>query len=201
MKKVGLSGGVACGKSAVAELFRQFGVPIIDADEIARALTQQNAPQLAQIVETFGNTILDSKGTLDRQQLRDLIFRSAQHRQQLEQILHPPIRKAIEEQVEQIKQTAVPYCIIVIPLLIESRMQDLVDRIVIVDCSPATQLHRLMQRDDCTEEQAHAIIASQCSREERIAAAHEVIDNDQDADHLAQQVQQLHLALGKEPTP
>lgn len=187
--KVGLTGGIASGKSTIAELFAQHDVPVIDADIIARELVEPGTACLGQIVRQFGGTLLNSDGTLNRRQLRQRIFNDDQARTQLNQIMHPAIRKAMLKQVEE---CTAPYCLLVIPLLLESEMQDLVDRILVVDCPRQQQLSRLMHRDKIDRDLAESMLASQLDAEFRLQAADDIIDNSAMADKLTQQVADLH---------
>lgn len=187
--KVGLTGGIASGKSTIAELFAQHNVPVIDADMIARDLVTPGSDYIEQIVRQFGGTLLNSDGTLNRRQLRQRIFNDDQARAQLNQIMHPAIRKAMLKQAEE---CTAPYCLLVIPLLLESEMQDLVDRILVVDCPRQQQLSRLMHRDKIDRDLAESMLASQLDAEFRLQAADDIIDNSAMADELAHQVAYLH---------
>lgn len=192
MLRVGLTGGIGSGKSTVASMFAELGAPIIDADEIAHRLTEPHSPTLAKIVSHFGRDIVDDKGSLDRKQLRDVVFNDPQQRHVLEEILHPLIR---ERMLEAIKQSSGPYCILVIPLLAESNRTDFVDRVIVVDIDPVLQLQRARDRDDASEAEIDAIMHSQTSREARLSIADDVIHNDSDFEHLREQVVKLHYAF------
>jgi len=187
---VGLTGGIGSGKSTVAQLFAELGIAVIDADRIAREVVQPGSAALQAIVDRFGNTLLQTDGTLDRQQLKTLIFNDAKQRQWLEQLLHPLIRQQMQTAVEQ--RTS-PYYILVIPLLVEAAdPHPLVNRVLVVDAPQALQIERIQQRDQLTPQQINSILQSQVSREARLAAADDVIVNDQGLDELKQHVQHLH---------
>lgn len=171
---VGLTGGIASGKTAVSDRFARLGVPVIDTDRIARELVEPGMPALDAIVTRFGRTVLDSAGRLDRAGLRARVFGDPQARRDLEAILHPAIRA---EAMRRVDALDAPYCILVVPLLVEGGMHRVVDRVLVVDVPPETQIARLMARDGSTTEQAKAILAAQASRDQRLAAADDVIDN------------------------
>jgi dephospho-CoA kinase len=187
--RIGLTGGIASGKSTVAQRFTDFGVPVIDADAAARAVVAPNTPGLAQVIERFGPKVLAENGELDRRALRDLIFRDPGARRDLESILHPLIRADMEKSADR---AVGPYVVMAIPLLIESGPSDRVDRILVVDVDAAEQLRRLMERDGCTAEQARAILASQAARSARLAAADDVLLNAGTVSDLRQAVDRLH---------
>lgn len=185
---VGLTGGIGTGKSQAAEIFRQYGVPVIDADEVTRELTRPGEAALVEIETRFGPQVIRD-GQLNRAHLRQLIFSDVHARQDLENILHPRVRQRIRDFFSQI---AVPYCIAVVPLLIETRMDSLVDRVLVVDTLPDIQLQRIMQRDHCTAAEAQSMIDAQISRRQRLEKADDILRNDQDLHQLSQQVGQLH---------
>jgi len=189
MLRVGLTGGIGCGKSTVCELFAQLDVPIIDTDVIARQLVEPGQLALANLTENFGPAILNTDGTLNRAQLRELAFSDDLHKQQLDAIMHPLIYAELEHQAAGL---ITPYCIMAIPLLLETQQQQIVDRILVVDCDPARQIKRVMNRDHISNQQAESIIATQASRDQRLAAADDLIENNGTADHLAEQVKSLH---------
>jgi len=187
--RVGLTGGVGSGKSTVAERFTEHGVPVIDADRIAREVVAPGSPGLAALVDAFGTAILTPEGALNRPELRRRIFADPQERQRLEGLLHPRIR---QEMARRAARVVAPYVLLVIPLLIEQGWQELVDRILVVDASEAEQIRRTAARDRVPPESVHAIIASQASREARLRAADDVIVNDRDPEMLAARVDALH---------
>lgn len=186
---VGITGGIGSGKSTVAKLFAEHNVPIIDADLIARELVEPGQPALEEIVDTFGPGVLARDGSLDRRKLRSRVFEDAAQRKQLEAILHPRIRHDMMERLEAVDA---PYAIMVIPLLIDTGYWNMIDRILVLDVGEEDQLQRVMQRDGVTREQAQSIVDSQVSREDRLAAADDVIENCSDITALRKQVDALH---------
>jgi dephospho-CoA kinase len=187
--RIGLTGGIASGKSTVARRFMELGVPVIDADAAARAVVAPGKQGLAAVSERFGPRVVAENGELDRRALRDLIFKDPGSRRDLEAILHPLIRADMEQSADL---AAGPYVVMAIPLLVEAGSRDRVDRILVVDVDEVVQLQRVMARDGCTEEQARAILASQASRSERLAAADDVLPNTGTVTDLRQAVDQLH---------
>lgn len=186
---IGLTGGIASGKSTVADLFAGLGATIIDTDVIARELVMPGQPALDEVREAFGDTVFKADGTLNRAALRALIFADDHARQELEAILHPRIQQAT---LKQTQRAGGDYQIIVVPLLAESPLKSYVDRILVVDCGEDTQIRRLLARDAETEAQARRILAAQSSREERLAIADDVINNDGDLADTSDQVAALH---------
>lgn len=185
---IGLTGGIGSGKSVVANLFHQKGITIIDTDIIARQVVAPNTPGLQAIIEHFGDQFLTA-GQLDRGRLREFIFQHPQEKQWLENLLHPLIRI---EMLEQINAASSPYCIVVIPLLIENHPHPLIQRILVVDAPETMQIQRTVSRDQISPTLAKQIIAAQASREERLKVADDVIDNTTDLASLAHAVEQLH---------
>lgn len=186
---IALTGGIASGKSAVALLFEQRGVPVLDTDHIARDVVVPGTPVLASIVQTFGRDMLDAAGQLDRQRLRKLIFADPAQRKLLEDITHPAIRAELARRSAEAGGT---YQIHVIPLLVEGGRTESYDRVLLVDCPEQDQVRRLMARDGSSEEQALSILAAQASREQRLAAADDVIVNTGTLADLEQFVETLH---------
>jgi dephospho-CoA kinase len=187
--RIGLTGGIASGKSTVAQRFAELGVPVIDADVAARAVVAPGKPGLAEVLKRFGSGVMTENGELDRRALRDLIFREPGSRRDLEAILHPLIRAHMDQSAEQ---AVGPYVVMAIPLLVEGGSRERVDRILVVDVDEAVQLQRVMARDGCTEVQARAILASQASRSARLAAADDVLRNTGTVTDLRQEVDRLH---------
>ncbi|OCG01600.1 dephospho-CoA kinase [Gilliamella sp. wkB195] len=186
---VALSGGIASGKSTIAHLFAQLGVPIIDADIIARQVVEVGTPALEQITQHFSQEILLGNGELDRSQLREIIFNNDHERLWLNNLLHPII--AQETQKQFAKQTK-PYVIWVVPLLIENNLHQLADRILMIDIPEALQLERLINRDRISESLAKKMIATQVCLTDRLAFADDIIVNDGDLVSLKIQVDNLH---------
>lgn len=173
--RVALSGGIASGKSVVADMFAELGIPVIDTDIIARQVVEPGQPALDDIHDRFGDTVIDAAGNLDRRALRKLVFSDDDARLDLEAILHPRIGA---ETRRQAVAAPGPYQIIVVPLLVGSPLGKFVDRVLIVDCDEELQLKRLLARDAETVDQARRILAAQSSREERLAIADDVIRSD-----------------------
>jgi dephospho-CoA kinase len=189
MLKIGLTGGIGSGKSTIANYFQHYGIPIIDADIIARQLVDPGKLALALIEKAFGPTILNSDHSLNREELRETIFTSPNKKKQLETILHPLIYK--EMQAEFDRQNSA-YSILCIPLLMETNMTSFVDRILVVDCSLESQIERVKSRDKLSAERIQSIINSQVSRKHRLSLADDVIDNSKSDSQLAEQVKKLH---------
>jgi len=171
---IGLTGGIASGKSTVAAEFASLSVPIVDTDLIARELVEPGQPALARIIQRFGRGVLDNTGALDRARLRDIVFDDTQARKDLEAILHPPIRALAKQRALQAKSS---YVIIVIPLLVESSGWDWLDRVLVVDCDTQVQLQRLCQRPGISAERAQSIMAAQASPDQRRKLADDLLDN------------------------
>ena len=190
MLRVGLTGGIGSGKSTVADSFASHGVPVIDTDVIARDLTAPGGAALAQIRAAFGDTVMQVDGTLDRAALRRRVFADSAARRQLEAILHPRIRQAVEEALATL---TAPYALIVIPLLVETGgYRDLLDRVLVVDCPEDVQIARVMARNGFTRDEVAAILAAQAGRAERLAAADDVIVNTGSPEGLRAEVAALH---------
>jgi len=186
---IGLTGGIASGKSAVSNMFEDLSCDVIDADIIARDVVEPNTNGLSQLVKAFGKEILNSKQQLDRSGLRKIVFNNSEKLVLLNSILHPLIQDKIIEQIKQVKNN---FCIIVIPLLCESDSYDWLDRVLVVDVKPATQLKRLIARDTITKELADKMMQSQCSRKQRLAIADDVINNEQSLLKLKIDVENLN---------
>jgi len=189
MLRIALTGGIASGKSTVAQLFTTLGAKLIDTDLVAREVVAPGSPALAQIVARFGQKILMTDGSLDRVRLRELVFADAAARADLEAITHPLIRARVAELGAALRG---PYQLIAIPLLAETGTAGDYDRVLLVDCDPQLQLQRLMARDQVGQADAQRMIHAQASREARLAIADDVIRNDGDINALATQVQALH---------
>jgi dephospho-CoA kinase len=187
--RIGLTGGIASGKSTAARRFDELGVPVVDADESSRRVAAPGSPGLAAVASRFGRNVLTANGELDRRALRDLIFADAAARRDLEAILHPLIRADLEQRAAAAPG---PYVILAIPLLIESGDRSRVQRILVVDVDERVQLERLMARDGGTRQQAEAILAAQASRASRLHAADDVLVNTGSVSELRHAVDQLH---------
>ncbi|MFL2561185.1 MAG: dephospho-CoA kinase [Gammaproteobacteria bacterium] len=174
--KIGLTGGIASGKSTVCDLFSQLSVEIIDADKISHDITKKDGLAFQEILDYFGKKILGLDGELDRQQLRSIIFNDATAKRALENIIHP---KVLNEINKNISDSTAPYLIIAVPLMIETGMNKLMDRVLLIDCSIETQIRRLIERDKCTKQQAQSIIENQASLESKRAICDDVIVNEE----------------------
>lgn len=187
--RVGLTGGIASGKSAAAAAFARLGVPVVDADEAAREVTTPGAPALSELAALLPNEPLIVDGRLDRKRLRELMFGDTELRGQVESILHPRILAAMREKIESARGT---YVIVAIPLLTEIEGSDMVDRVLVVDCPEALQVERLKERDHETDAGARRILTAQASRQQRLALADDVIDNSGTLAELEAAVFELH---------
>ncbi|SVA14878.1 uncharacterized protein METZ01_LOCUS67732 [marine metagenome] len=189
--KVGLTGGIASGKTTVANLFSDLGIEIIDADEIAHSITSKQGSAYNKIVKHFGEDVLGNDKKLDRKKLRTMIFNNSELKRDLEQIIHPEVYAIINQKINASQE---PYQIIVIPLLIETGYQNFVDRVLVVDCSMETQLARLINRDNETMKNARKIIANQIERNQRLKFADDIIENEKKTsiNVLKNKVLQLH---------
>lgn len=189
MLKIGLTGGIGSGKSTVSKLFEELGIPVIDADVIAHQIVEPGQPALKQLVQAFGERFLNADGSLNRAELRERVFSDPAQKKRLEQLLHPIIYRKIEVEIDKLNS---PYCILSIPLLLETKMTSFVDRVLVIDCPIETQIERVKKRDGFSTERIRSIIASQVSRDERLSCADDIIDNSKQAAQLAEQVKKLH---------
>ncbi len=198
---IGLTGGIACGKSMVSRYFEDLGISIIDTDIIAKQLVEPGQTALNEIIDAFGSDIIDTNKHLNRKYLRDLIFNSTQKRLQLEAILHPKIHAVVLDKLASLEQSqASTYCIIVIPLLFESKSNYPIDKVLLVDCTEQQQLERSMLRDNITRNESMAIMQNQITRQERLEKADDIIKNISDQDSCISQIKQFHnkyLTLSK----
>ena len=202
MFTVGLTGGIGSGKSTVADCFAAHGVPVIDTDVIARELTAPGGAALDAIRAAFGETVMQTDGTLDRAALRRRVFTDADARRQLEGILHPRIRQVVEQTLAAL---AAPYVLIVIPLLVETGgYRDLLNRVLVVDCPEDLQIARVMARSGLSRDEVMAILAAQAGRAERLAVADDVLVNTASPEALRARVVALHQryqTLANAPSP
>lgn len=186
---VGLTGGIASGKTTVSDAFGDLGIDVVDADVVAREVVEPGKPVLAQLASLFGEHIINPDGTLNRKTMRTKMFADSELRGAAEQLLHPAIR---ERMWQQVAAATSAYCLLVIPLLLETGGHTKVDRVLVVDVDQPTQIKRLMARDNSSMEEVKAILAAQSSREQRLSIADDVINNSGDRDRLAGQVAELH---------
>jgi len=187
--RIGLTGGIGSGKSEACREFARLGVPVIDTDLIARELVRPGQPALNEIVAHFGAEIADEKGNLDRALLRETIFSDPGQRRQLEAILHPRIR---DRAMVLAKRAEAPYCVLVIPLLVETSGDYSLDRILVVDTSRELQLERIAARDGLSESEIEAILTTQASRQQRLTIADDIIVNDASPEYLRGEIERLH---------
>lgn len=189
MLKIGLTGGIGSGKSAVANCFAEFGIEVIDSDLIARQLTDIDEPAYYKILNRYGERVLTPTKQINRRKLREIVFSSKEERQWLENILHPLIKHKINEQA---LKSLSPYCLVVIPLLVETKSYDLVDRILVVDSSVENQIERTLARDAQSKQSIQDIIDVQATREERNEMADDIIYNNSTLEQVKEQVATLH---------
>lgn len=189
MLVIGLTGGIGSGKTTVANLFAKRGVPIIDADIIAREITSPGKPLHDVIIAHFQDKVTSKDGTLNRAKLRQEIFTNPDSKKWLEETLHPTIEAYLISALEKIEM---PYCLLVIPLLIEVGSYPFIDRILVVDTSPKVQVDRVIKRDNARAEEVKAIIESQIDRNTRLTRAHDIVYNDGSLQELENQVIKLH---------
>ncbi|HDX8615396.1 TPA: dephospho-CoA kinase [Aeromonas dhakensis] len=174
MYVVAITGGIGSGKTTVANQFAELGIEVVDADIIAREVVEPGTPALAAIAAHFGADVIAPDGRLDRRQLRERVFTDPQAKDWLNALLHPLIRSKMQRQCAAARS---PYCLLVVPLLVENRLTALANRVLVIDVDEATQIERTCRRDGVSREQAEAILAAQASRTERLAAADDVLDN------------------------
>lgn len=191
MVVLGLTGGIGSGKSTVARQFGNIGVHWVDADDVAREVVEPGTPALAAIADHFGADILLGDGALDRAKLRQIVFEQPEQRTWLESLLHPVIREELSRQLHP-QDYSLPYALLVSPLLLETDQHQLVKRVVVVDVPVEVQIERTMGRDTNSREQVERIIAAQIPREQRLARADSVIDNNQSLNAVAAEVRALH---------
>ena len=200
MLLIGLTGGIASGKTLVSNAFESLGASVIDADIVAREAVAKDSQGLHQLVQHFGNSILDSNALLNRSALREIIFSDSSARKTVDGILHPIIRQLSDNYIAEAKAQGHAYTIYVVPLLVETGQQERFDKILVVDVAQSTQIERLMKRDNIDETQAQAILDAQASREQRLEVADDVINNEGDIETVKQHVERLHqqyLVLSK----
>jgi dephospho-CoA kinase len=193
---IGLTGGIGSGKTAVSNLFAQLGAGIVDTDLIAHQITAPGGKAIPQIRDHFGSEFIDNGGALDRAKMRSLVFQNPEAKKALEAITHPLIRQETLRQAGQLTDAGVPYLLLVVPLLIESGAWiDQIDYLVVVDCPEETQIQRVMHRSNLSRTEVEAILKAQASRQERLAHANAVIDNQGKLSELKTAVQELHQKI------
>ena len=194
--KIGLTGGIASGKTTVSDYFKVLGIPIIDADVISHEVTKPNGSAFEEIISSFGSNILDESGLIDRKKMRAIIFDDAGKKEILEGIIHPKVR---QEMFDLVSQSNDHYMIVSVPLLIETGMNQMMDRTLVVDCSVETQIERLMQRDKINLDEAKSILRNQTNRTTRLRVADDLIVNEKNVTlkELEKQVFDLHKRYSK----
>jgi len=189
MLKIGLTGGIGSGKSTVANLFRLKSVEVIDADKIARDVVEPGSPAINEIAKKFGSKIINTDGSLNRAELREIVFADEQQLHWLNRCLHPIIRKEI---LSQVNSATGVYVILDVPLLFENKLNEMTDRVLVVDLPEAMQIARVAERDKVSEESVREIMARQVSREYRLSHADDLIDNSGSIENLKKQVNEMH---------
>lgn len=194
--KIGLTGGVASGKTTVSDFFKGLGIPVIDADVISHEVTQPDGSAFEEIISSFGSSILDENGFIDRKKMRAIIFDDASKKEMLERIIHPKVR---EEMFDSVSQSNDHYLIVSVPLLVETGMNQMMDRTLVVDCSQETQIERLIHRDKITLDEAKSILRNQTSRSNRLKAADDLIVNEKNVtlNELEKEVLELNERYSK----
>ncbi len=201
MLVAGLTGGIGSGKSAASACFSALGIPVIDADRVARQVVEPGSEALLKIAAHFGQDVIQPDGSLDRAALRRIVFDKERERNWLEALLHPLIRESILDTLEQFDADGHPYAVLASPLLLETDQHLLVNKVILVDVPESVQIERTMQRDSVEEAQVRQILAAQMTRDERLSHADFVLDNSGSEAELAAAVQSLHpqlLALAAE---
>ena len=186
---IGLTGGIGSGKSAAANFFQNEGINVIDADNLAREVIAQNTPGFKSVVDYFGSNIIDVDGSINRSKLRQEVFDNEQKKKVLESITHPLVRNLMEERIKTSKSS---YSIIMVPLIFETKSMSAYNRILVIDCDPELQLERATLRDNNSREQIQKILDSQCSREQRLSIANDVIPNNDSLDDLKTRSLSMH---------
>ena len=194
--KIGLTGGIASGKTTVSDFFKQFGTKVIDADVISHHVTKPDGTAFQEIISSFGSSVLDENGLIDRKKMRKIIFDDASKKEMLERIIHPKVR---EEMFNLASQSNDHYLIVSVPLLVETGMNEMMDRTLVVDCSEETQIERLMHRDKITLGEAKSILRNQTNRSTRLKAADDLIVNEKNVtlNELEKEVLELNKRYSK----
>jgi len=192
MLKIGLTGGIGSGKTAVSEIFEELGVNVIDTDVISRELINHDQSTLKAVLNTFGDSILNSENSIDRKKLANIVFTDKDKKQLLEDILHPKIRDEVNKQIHSLGQSTSPdYIIVVIPLLLETGFNDVTDRILVVLADEDRRINRVLQRDERNLDEIRSIITHQVHDDKRLKAADDIIENNSDINHLQSQIHLL----------
>ncbi len=194
--KIGLTGGIASGKTTVSNFFKQFGIEVIDADVISHQVTKPDGTAFQEIISSFGSSVLDENGLIDRKKMRKIIFDDVSKKEMLERIIHPKVR---EEMFNLASQSNDHYLIISVPLLVETGMNQMMDRTLVIDCSEETQIERLVHRDKITLGEAKSILRNQTNRSTRLKAADDLIVNEKNVtlNELEKEVLELNKLYSK----
>ena len=194
--KIGLTGGIASGKTTVSNFFKQFGAEVIDADVISHQVTKPDGTAFQEIISSFGSSVLDENGLIDRKKMRKIIFDDVSKKEMLERIIHPKVR---EEMFNLASQSNDHYLIVSVPLLVETGMNEMMDRTLVVDCSEETQIERLMHRDKITLGEAKSILRNQTNRSTRLKASDDLIVNEKNVtlNELEKEVLELNKLYSK----
>ena len=194
--KIGLTGGIASGKTIVSDFFKQFGTKVIDADVISHQVTKPGGTAFQEIISSFGSSVLDENGLIDRKKMRKIIFDDVSKKEMLERIIHPKVR---EEMFNLASQSNDHYLIVSVPLLVETGMNEMMDRTLVVDCSEETQIERLMHRDKITLGEAKSILRNQTNRSTRLKTADDLIVNEKNVtlNELEKEVLELNKRYSK----
>ena len=194
--KIGLTGGIASGKTTVSDFFKKLGIQVIDADVISHEVTKPDGSAFKEIMSLFGSNILNENGLIDRKKMRTIIFNDQNKKEELEGIIHPKVR---EEMLKLISKSNDHYLIISVPLLVETGMYQMLDRTLVVDCSEETQIDRLMHRDEITFQEAKSILINQADRSARLKVANDLIVNEKNVNlsELEKEVLELHKRYSK----
>ena len=194
--KIGLTGGIASGKTIVSDFFKQFGTKVIDADVISHQVTKPGGTAFQEIMSSFGSSVLDENGLINRKKMRKIIFNDVSKKEMLERIIHPKVR---EEMFNLASQSNDHYLIVSVPLLVETGMNEMMDRTLVVDCSEETQIERLMHRDKITLGEAKSILRNQTNRSTRLKTADDLIVNEKNVtlNELEKEVLELNKRYSK----
>jgi len=190
--RIGLTGGIGSGKTAVSDRFAELGAPVIDTDVLARDVVEPGEAALEQLVAAFGRDILNEDGTLDREALRGRVFADPDAKQRVESILHPAIRAKLLDRLAELEKQDLPYCIIVVPLLVETDFQEMVDRVLVVEAPRERRIQWVMKRNGMSREDVEKIMDSQATSEQRAAVAHDIVYNDGSLVDLEDKVDRFH---------
>lgn len=192
MLKIGLTGGIGSGKTTVSDRFEELGAPVIDTDVLAREVVEPGEPALDKLVEAFGGGILRDDGSLDRDRLREMVFADPSVKQRVESILHPAIREKLNARLNELEKQDEPYCIIVVPLLVETDFRELVHRVLVIEAPRERRIQWVTARGGMNRAEVEKIMDAQASSGERLRVAHDIVHNDGGLEDLMAKVDRLH---------